>query len=198
MKKGTNHISTDQIQNYLDQGLDQTELQEVKIHLDQCPACREEFSRLEIIFARLENLPPLELEKDLSLAVLAQLREETKLSLGITWTLVLEALGAGTVIGLLIPAIRAAAWLPVLADTKTEIQVAINIFLTQLASNWLVWWAGLRINIEHTAKSLFSTIYFPSVEFSPWILILAAGGIGLVANYILLRSDPIRGRNHKH
>ncbi|MCK5793772.1 MAG: zf-HC2 domain-containing protein [Anaerolineales bacterium] len=198
MNKETNHISTDQIQAYLDQGLDQTEHQEVEIHLDQCPACRKELSRLEIIFARLENLPPLELEKDLSLAVLSQLRKESKLSLGITWTLVLEALGAGTVIGLLIPAIRAAAWLPVLADTKTEIQAAINIFLTQLASSWLVWWAGLQMNIEQTAKSLFSTIYFPNVEFSPWILILAAGGIGLLANYILLRSDPIRGQNHKH
>jgi len=198
MNKGTNHISTDQIQAYLDQGLDQAERQEVEIHLDQCPACREELSRLEIIFARLENLPPLELEKDLSLAVLAQLREESKLSLGITWTLVLEALGAGTVIGLLIPAFRAAAWLPQLVDTQTEIRAAINIFLTQLASTWLVWWSRLQLNLEQTVKSLFSTTYFPSGEFSPWILILVAAGIGLLANYIMLRSNPIRSRNHKH
>ena len=198
MNKGTNHISTDQIQAYLDQGLDQAERQEVEIHLDQCPACREELSRLEIIFARLENLPPLELEKDLSLAVLAQLREESKLSLGITWTLVLEALGAGTVIGLLIPAFRAAAWLPQLVDTQTEIRAAINIFLTQLASTWLVWWSRLQLNLEQTVKSLFSTTYFPSGEFSPWILILVAAGIGLLANYIMLRSNTIRSRNHKH
>jgi len=198
MNKGTNHISTDQIQAYLDQGLDQAERQEVEIHLDQCPACQEELSRLEIIFARLENLPPLELEKDLSLAVLAQLREESKLSLGITWTLVLEALGAGTVIGLLIPAFRAAAWLPQLVDTQTEIRAAINIFLTQLASTWLVWWSRLQLNLEQTVKSLFSTTYFPSGEFSPWILILVAAGIGLLANYIMLRSNPIRSRNHKH
>ncbi len=197
MNNETKHISTNQIQAYLDQGLDQTEHQEVEFHLDQCPACREELSRLANLFARLENLPPLELEKDLSLPVLAQLREKSKLSLGITWVLVLEALGAGTVISLLIPAIRAAAWLPILADTKVKIQAAINIYLTQLASSWLVWWTGLRMNIEQTSKSLFSTMYFPSVEFSPWILILAAGGIGLLTNYILLRSDPIRGRNHK-
>ena len=94
MNKETNHITTDQLHAYLDQNLDQTKHQEIKIHLDRCPSCQEELSRLEIIFARLENLPPLELEKDLSLPVLAQLREETKLSLGITWTLVLEALGA--------------------------------------------------------------------------------------------------------
>ena len=197
MNKGTIHLSTDQLQAYLDQGLDQAKHQEVEIHLEQCPACQEELSKFEIIFTRLESLPALELEKDLSLPVLAQLREETKLSLGITWTLVLEALGAGTVIGLLIPAIRATSWLPVLADTQTEIQAAINIFLTQLASSWLVWWAGLQFNLEQTAKSIFSTGYFPSGEFSPWILILAAVGIGLLANYVLLRSNPIRSQNHK-
>jgi len=198
MNKGTDHTSTNQLQAYLDQGLDQALHQQVEIHLDQCPSCREELSRLEIIFARLDNLPALKLEKDLSISVLSQLREETKLSLGITWTLVLEALGAGTVIGLLIPAIRAVAWLPVLADTQTEIRAAINIFLAQLASSWLVWWAGLQLNLEQTAKSIFSTGYFPSGEFSPWFLILAAGGIGLLANYVLLRSNPIRSQNHKH
>lgn len=198
MNKGSTHITIDKLQAYLDQDLDLAKHQEVEDHLDQCPSCREELSRHENLFSGLENLPALELEKDLSIPVLAQLREETKLSLGITWTLVLEAVGAGTVIGLLIPAIRSTAWLPVLVDTQTEIQAAINIFLTQLASTWLVWWSSLQLNLEQTAKSLFSTSYFPSGELSPWILILVAAGIGLLANYIMLRSNPIRSRNHKH
>jgi len=186
MNRQTSHISNYILQAYLDQDLDQARYQEVELHLDQCLTCREELSRLEGVFSRLENLPSLELEKDLSTSVLAQLRDEKKISLGITWTLVLEAIGAGTVIGLLIPVFQAAAWLPQLIDTQTEIQAAVNIFLTQLASSWLVWWTGLQLNIEQTAKSVFSTSYFPSGEFSPWILILAAAGIGLLANYILL------------
>ncbi len=198
MNKETSHISIDKLQAYLDQELDQAGLQDVEIHLSFCSSCREELSRLERIFARLESLPSQALEKDLSTSILTQLQDEKKLSLGITWTLVLEALGAGIVIGLLIPAFRAAAWLPQLVDTQTEIQAAINIFLTQLASTWLVWWSRLQLNLEQTAKSLFSTTYFPSGEFSPWILILAAAGIGLLANYIMLRSNPIRSRNHKH
>ncbi len=198
MNKETSHISSDKLQAYLDQELDQAGLQDVELHLGSCPFCREELSRLESVFARLENMPSLELEKDLSTSVLAQLRDEKKLPLGITWTLVLEALGAGIVIGLLIPAYQAASWLPALVDTQTEIRAAINIFLTQLASTWLVWWSGLQLNLEQTAQSLFSTTYFPSGEFSPWILILAAAGIGLLANYILLRSNPIRSRNHNH
>jgi len=198
MNKDTIHISTDKLQTYLDQELDQAGLQDVEIHLGRCPSCREELSRLESVFARLESLPSLELEKDLSTSIVTQLRNEKKLSLGITWTLVLESLGAGIVIGLLIPAFRAAAWLPQLISTQTEIRAAINIFLTQLASTWLVWWSGLKLNLEQTAKSLFSTTNLPSGEFSPWILILAAAGIGLLANYIMLRSNPIRNRNHKH
>ncbi len=143
MNNQIKHITTEQLQAYLDHVLDHEGLQDVEGHLDQCTLCRDELSRLEGIFARLENLPAQKLEKDLSIPVLAQLREESKLSLGITWTLVLEALGAGTVIGLLIPAFRGATWLPQLIDTRMEIQAAINIFLTQLASSWLVWWAGL-------------------------------------------------------
>ncbi len=195
MKKHAKHIPGDDLQTYLDGNLDQSALHNVERHLDQCTACREKLSRLESVFARLENLPALELKKDLSTSILAQLRNDTKLSLGITWTLVLEALGAGTVIGFLIPAFRTAAWLPVLIDTQTEIRAAINIFLTQLASSWLVWWAVLRLNIEHTTKSFFTTPILPISNFSPWILILAAGGIGVLVNYILLRSNPIRRQN---
>jgi len=198
MNKDTHHISLALLQAYLDQELDQAEQQEVLSHLEQCPACQEELSHLEDIFIKLEHLPELELGKDLSTSVMAQLQEETKSSLGITWALVFEAIAAGTVIGLLIPALRAAAWLPQLVNTQTQLQAGVNIFLNQLASTWLVWWAELQLNIEQSAKSFFSRSYFPSGEFSPWILILAAAGIGLLANYILLRSNPIRSRNHKN
>ena len=198
MNKKTTHISSDILQTYLDNELDQAGFHDVELHLKQCPSCREKLSRLESVFIRMESLLPLELEKDLSISILAKLQDEKELSLGITWTLVLEALGAGIVIGLLIPAFRAAAWLPQLVDTQTEIRAAINIFLTQLASTWMVWWSRLQLNLEQTTKSLFSTTFFPSGEFSPWILILAAAGIGLLANYIMLRSNPIRSRNHTH
>ena len=197
MNKKTTHISTDILQTFLDQELDQVGFHDVELHLNQCPSCREKLSRLESVFIRMESLPPLDLEKDLSISILAQLQDEKILSPGITWTLVLEALGASIVIGLLIPVFRAAAWLPQLVDTQTEIRAAINIFLTQLASTWLVWWSRLQLNLEQSTKSLFSTTYFPSGEFSPWILILAAAGIGLLANYIMLRSNPIRSRNLK-
>ncbi len=198
MNKKTNHITTDLLQTYLDNELDQSGIRDIELHLDHCPTCQEQLFRLKSVFVQLEGLPSLELEKDLSTSVLTQLRHEKKFSREITWTLVLEAIGVGIVIGLLIPAFQTAAWLPQLVDTQTDIQVAINIFLNQLASTWLVWWTGLQLTVEQSAKSIINTSYFPSGEFSPWILILAAAGIGLLANYILLRSNPISSRNHKH
>lgn len=195
--KLTDHLSSDTLQAYLDRELDHSSRQEVERHLGKCPSCQEDLSRLVGIFARLENLPSLNLEKDFSSSVLTLLREDTKLSQGITWTLALEALAAGGVIGLLIPAVQAAAWLPQLVNTQTEIRAGINIFLAQLASSWLVWWAGLQLHIEQTIQSLFSARHFPSGAFSPWVLIMAAAGIGLLANFILLRSSPIRSRNQK-
>ena len=152
MNKESSHISTDRLQTYLDQELDQTGLQEVELHLNQCPSCQAELTRLEGVFTRLERLPALKLDRDISSSVLAKLREESKLSVGITWTLALEALGAGTVIGLLIPAFRAASWIPQMVNAQTEIQAGINIFLAQLASNWLVWWVGLQLNIQQTME----------------------------------------------
>jgi len=169
MNKSPDHIPLDQLQAYLDQGLDQGEYQEVASHLAQCSACRDKFASLEMVITKLETLPDIELEKDFSMSVITQLSEESKFSLGITWSLILEALGAAAVIGLLIPVIQAASWLPQLIDTQIEIQAAINTFLAQLASSWLVWWTGLRLNIEQFTTSLISFDSLPVRGISPWI-----------------------------
>ena len=198
MNRSPNHIPIDQLQAYLDQSLDQDVYQEIESHLDQCSACRDQYSSLETVFTKLDNLPDIELEKDFSMSVITQLSEESKFSPGITWTLIMEALGAATVIGLLIPAIQAASWLPQLIDTQTEIRAAINIFLTQLASSWLVWWTGLRLNFEQFTTSLISFDSLPVSGISPWILVLAAASIGILANYLLLRFDPLRNQNHNN
>jgi hypothetical protein len=198
MNRSPNHIPIDQLQAYLDQSLDQDVYQEIESHLDQCSACRDQFSSLETVFTKLDNLPDIELEKDFSMSVITRLSEESKFSPGITWTLIMEALGAATVIGLLIPAIQAVSWLPQLIDTQTEIRAAINIFLTQLASSWLVWWTGLRLNFEQFTTSLISFDSLPVSGISPWILVLAAASIGILANYLLLRFDPLRNQNHNN
>jgi hypothetical protein len=193
----SDHIPAYILQSYQDQELDQTSHQQVESHLGLCRGCREELSRLEDLIVKMDTLPALELGKDLSIVILNQLRTESKLSLGLTWTLVVEILGAGVVIGLLIPAIRAAVWLPLLLDTRNEILAAVNVFLAQLASSWLVWWAGLKLSLVQITRSFLTAGYVPGGEFSPWALVLAAGGIGLLINFFLLYSQPVRSRNRK-
>ena len=113
--------------------------------------------------------------------------------------MILEALGAGAVIGLLIPALRAASWLPRLLDTPNAIQSAISIFIAQLASSWLVWWAGIQLELNHWTASVFSAGRGPGLIVSPWVLILAAGVIGILINSLVLRVDldPAANGNHQ-
>ena len=126
------HIPDHTLQAYLDQELESAESLKVKEHLEGCGSCQEVLNNLEDTIQRLAALPEIELEINLESQVLDQLKSEKKIPRGITWTLIMEAIGAGTIIGLLIPAIRAAAWLPDLLDTQNEIQAAINIFFTHI------------------------------------------------------------------
>jgi anti-sigma factor RsiW len=195
MAKQINHPHPDQLQAFFDQALDQESACSLQEHLELCLDCREELARLENLTARLESLPEFALERDFSLAVLSQLKENQMLSRRITWTLVLEALAAGAVIGALIPVIRVASWLPGLVSIRQELLAAVNIFLTQLASSWIVWWAQLQLNLKTALIPLLSQTNFPAALPSPWILILAAVSMGVLINYLLLRLTPLN--NHQ-
>ncbi|MCJ7717912.1 MAG: zf-HC2 domain-containing protein, partial [Anaerolineales bacterium] len=181
---------------YLDQALEFSSVQTLQEHLETCPECQATLSRLEVAITHLENLPEFSLDKDLSGFVLSQLQEDKKLSRGITWTLVAEALVGSAVLGLLIPIFQAAAWMPRLLDTRQKILAGVNIFITQLASNWLVWWAQTQLSFSQLIKPLQSQINLPASLPSPWILILAAGGVAILVNYFLLRTNPQGNQNH--
>jgi len=196
MKDKINHPDLDQFQALIDQVLDEPAALVIQDHLDGCPACREELARLDTLITRLENLPEFSLTKDLSSMVLVNLRKNKKVTSGLTRALVIESLAAGAVIGALIPAIQAAAWLPQVLNTPQEILVAVNIFLTQLASSWLVWWAQLQLNLKVFLDPTQIHFNLPAALPPPWILILAAGVLGIFANYFLLRINPIRDNNH--
>jgi hypothetical protein len=198
MKDKINHPDPDLLQAYIDQVLDKQDALEIQDHLDGCPACREELVRLNLLITHLENLPEFSLTRDLSKVVLEELRDSKKLSLSLTWTLVIEALAAGAVIGALIPAIQAAAWIPQVLNTRQEILAAVNIFLTQLASSWMVWWAQLQLNIKVFLDPTQIQFNLPAAMPSPWILILAAGVLVIFVNFILLRINPIRDNNHQN
>jgi len=197
METNQNHLLPDQLQAYLDQAQDPLSRKQVEEHLDACSTCREELAKFENLVSRLSSLPEVSTQIDFSPVILSQLRVNKIPSLGLTWTLVIEAVAAAAVLGLTIPAFQEAIWIPKILNTQLEIRAAINIFLTQLASSWMLWWAHMQFNLTQLTKSFQTPNILPSTIASPWILILAATVVCILANYFLLRSNTmIRKINH--
>jgi len=187
------HIKNDQLQAYLDGIMDPAAAESIQSHLDTCPACQNEFARLEGMSARLASLPAVPLSRDLSRLVISQLKGEQALSPVITWALVIEALAAGAVIA----TFQTASWPPQLLGTGLEIRAAVNIFLSQLFSSWMVWWVALKLQFSQLLGAFNPLEGLRLGAVSPWGLIGAAGGLMALTNALLLGRQALLDRNHK-
>jgi hypothetical protein len=191
------HLTDEQIQSYLDQEQDRKELEILQKHLDICSSCQEMVDKQINLVTRLEELPGITLGNDLTANILDQIKIQKQLRKGVTWIIAVEALAAVAVVSVLIPALDFSAWTPTFINTRQDFLVSINIFLTQLASTWIYWWSQLQMDFQGLLDPIRSqanlTIQIPE----PWILILAAGCIGVLVNYLLLREKPIKNHNHQ-
>lgn len=183
------HPDQDTLHAYLDQALVSGSSRKVEEHLESCPVCREEIATLKKMIARLETLPEIPLQKDFSAGVLEMIRDQKQLSRGITWTLVIEAIAAGVILGLIIPALQYATWIPRLINTQLEIRAGVNIFLAQLFSSWTLWWAQLKFSFNHLVESFQVPLEIPAALPAPWIWILLAVGLGVLINGLLLKTN---------
>ncbi len=183
------HPDQDTLQAYLDQALAPGSSREVEEHLESCPACREKIAGLEKMFTRLETLPEISLHKDFSPGILEMIRVQKQLSRSITWTLVVEGITAGAILGLVIPALQLTPWIPRLLNTQTEIQAGVNIFLAQLFSSWMLWWAQLKFSFTHLAEILQVPLEIPAALPATWIWTLLAVGLGVLINGLLLKTN---------
>jgi anti-sigma factor RsiW len=68
------HLSSQQIQEFLDRQLSRREMEGVQEHLDICPGCQEEMRSWELLFSDLSALPELHPGPDLASAVLEETR----------------------------------------------------------------------------------------------------------------------------
>jgi hypothetical protein len=195
MNNHLSHPDSDQLQAYFDQELDFETTGSIKEHLEVCKLCQAEINKLQLVVSRLEDLPEIVPEINISGNVLIQLKSRKQLSRGLTWTMVLEALAAGIVIGFMIPVVNAAAWLPRVMNTPAELLTAVNIFLTQLASTWMVWAAQVQLSIKELISPQNIEFILPAQLPSPWIIILITGSLAAIINYLLLRFNPIRNGN---
>ena len=197
MNEKMNHPSLDELQEYLDGELEVNASKRIAEHLKACTFCQEELSRFDSLVTRLESLEEFAYEEDLTSRVLAEIQQREQVPQGLTWTLLAEGIAAGVVIGLLVPAIRSTVWIPRLIDTQLEVRAAISIFMTQLASSWMFWWAQLQFDFSQMINEFSSPFSLPEIMPSPWILILAGIGAGLLGNFILLRNS-FQARNGQH
>jgi len=183
------HPDQDTLQAYLDRALVPNSSREVEEHLESCPTCREEIALLKKMFTRLESLPEIPLPKDFSPAVLEMIRDQKQLSRGVTWTLVIEGIAAAALLGLIIPALQFTTWIPRLVNTQLEIQAGLNVFLTQLFSSWMLWWAQLKISSNHLIEAFQVPLEIPASLPAPWTWILLAAGLGLLINGLLIKTN---------
>ncbi len=197
MAELTSHLSEDQLQAYLDGVLDPGLDEQIQNHLAECMSCRERLEGLENLSYRLESLPDLELSRDLSNLVVSRLQKERSLAPALTWTLIIESLSIVAVLTALIPVLQSAGWLPRLLNIGKELGTGLRVFLSQLASSWLVWWIELQLQVRVFGETLLPHGSLARLAFSPWILIGAAGGLGILINYLLLRQNSLRDSNQQ-
>jgi len=181
------HPNQDTLQGYLDQVLDSKNSHLVKEHLDICPACREQIDSLEKLYLRLGSLPEISLNKDFSQGLMEMIQYQKQVSRGMTWTLVIEAIITGIILGLIIPALKFSTWIPRLVNTQLEIQIGLNIFLAQLFSQWMLWWAQLKFSFTQFTEPFQIPLDSSTILPTAWIWILLAAGLGLLINGLLLR-----------
>ena len=181
------HPNQDTLQGYLDQVLDSKNSHLVKEHLDICPACREQIDSLEKLYLRLGSLPEISLNKDFSQGLMEMIQDQKQVSRGMTWTLVIEAIITGIILGLIIPALKFSTWIPRLVNTQLEIQTELNIFLAQLFSQWMLWWAQLKFSFTQFTEPFQIPLDSSTILPTAWIWILLAAGLGLLINGLLLR-----------
>ncbi|MEJ2448944.1 MAG: zf-HC2 domain-containing protein [Anaerolineales bacterium] len=197
MAELTSHLSEDQLQAYLDGVLDPGLEEQIQSHLAECTSCRGRLEDLENLSYRLESLPALELSRDLSSLVVSRLQEERSLTPTLTWTMIIESLSIAAVLAALVPVFQRSGWLPRLLNIGQELGTGLRVYLAQLASSWLVWWIELELQVRVLGQNLLPHGSLAGLAFSPWILIGAAGGLGVLFNYLLLRQHLLPDSNHQ-
>lgn len=194
MAQGNNHPHPDLIQAFFDQTLDPQSAGALQEHLGACQQCQAELACLTSLAGRLAALPEFSLARDLSPGVLSRLSASEPLARGITWTLTVEALLASLAVAVLIPAIQVPPWSMVVQQARQQLLGGAQIFLAQLASGWVVWWAKLELSLKSALGYLQSWNRAPASLPSPWFLVLVGAGLAILVNMLLLRRSP--QKNH--
>ncbi len=97
------HLTEETLHEYLDNALAPAIRADVDAHLAVCANCIAELTDLRQLFAQIESLPLVALERDLAPAVVMQIGAKLSVPRPVQWALVAQGLVAVVILALLLP-----------------------------------------------------------------------------------------------
>jgi hypothetical protein len=203
------HMTEEQINEYVDHLLTGTEVEAVERHLLECAACQEKVDEIQQVFAALADLPEVPFQKDLSTRVLRlvepppttvperqPVRELPKWVSGLAWTIAaLQIPLAGLALVYAWPMLR--VWLaPIKSYFNHPWQgLSVNTWLSGWWNGWnasgmiqslLAWSSQVQQAIENLSTPLRVSNWNTQEGILILAVLLAAWAAG---NYLLFHSN---------
>ncbi len=183
------HPDSDLLQAFLDQSLASGEYEAMENHVASCPSCSQQLMRLKMVGDQLALLPEIPLGKDFSGAIIRQLESEKQLSQGLTWTMVLQAVTAGVILGLVLPVLRFSFSLPGLVLERPDLITEWKIWMASLAGEWIQVWAAIQGSVLQAWSALSSGSSAAESTAALWGLIVLSGLLSFTVNRLLLKNN---------
>jgi len=190
------HLDEALLNEYLDQALAPSARTEVEAHLAHCPDCSARLMELRTLFADLEALPNLPLERDLAPGVLAAARRRSRpeplASPVLPLIFVLQAVASISLLGLALPLI-AQRFEPL---TTFQFGEQVSRLLTNVFVGLNASWSALLTsaqNLVNESAALaqpLQTLPFVS-EAGLMICLTAVSLLWLLGNGLLLRPTRV-------
>ena len=182
------HPSDEILYEYLDGQLDPENFSTLKNHFAGCQECSSRFIAFERLFAEIESLPEIPLNKDFSTPVLKKIRPSPALPRKWKWALIGQFALTGLVLTFVLPIF-----------IRSESFITISLFgekaINQLFLNGSVIYGQGLTFINGLSTKLLELIYTlqnPNLSLSLFTVIpvlIATGVLWLVGNSLLLRNQ---------
>jgi anti-sigma factor RsiW len=190
------HLSDETLNEYLDGALSTRAMAQADEHLRSCETCAHRLRLSAEVFAALDDLPEIALDKDLAPSIVETLRSRTaagqRQGRRLTWrlglALVAEAAGSLALLGFILPDALSGltpAAIPGFTVAISSVLEQAAIFLSAVVAT------PDPLGLEALVSS-FSAPSIPWASVSSLITLLAAATlVWLLGNGILLRRGPL-------
>ncbi|MFP3854928.1 MAG: anti-sigma factor family protein [Anaerolineales bacterium] len=187
------HFSDEEFYEYLDGELVEMDARRLRVHIKECAQCRQQLAQAEQLFARVESLPELALERDLAPEILQEIEAQEGMSRSLPWWIAAEALAALAVL---------VGWLigqPSLSPGLRQAAEALNLFLLWNQWAWpqrtdlLQWFTALPDQVAELFLRMDPSRLWKLDLALPWaVIITVLIVLWLLGNSLLLADQYYR------